>query len=114
MGPRAPGRQRHRRRLQRRTLLRRRRGALLLRRHVSDAEPDRRQGHHRHRRLRVTPAAPALLSPAPVDAGDMNMASPTATVTPSPAVVPTASPALTLANVLYEKKDAIAYVTVNR
>src|SRR4051812_37768866 len=44
----------------------------------------------------------------------MNMASPTATVTPSPAVVPTASPALTLANVLYEKKDAIAYVTVNR
>jgi enoyl-CoA hydratase len=42
------------------------------------------------------------------------MASPTATVTPSPAVVPTASPALTLANVLYEKKDAIAYVTVNR
>jgi enoyl-CoA hydratase/carnithine racemase len=44
----------------------------------------------------------------------MNMASPTATVTPSPAVVPTTSPALTLANVLYEKKDAIAYVTVNR
>jgi enoyl-CoA hydratase/carnithine racemase len=44
----------------------------------------------------------------------MNMVSPTATVTPSPAVVPTASPALTLANVLYEKKDAIAYVTVNR
>ena len=42
------------------------------------------------------------------------MASPTATVTPSPAVVPSASPALTLANVLYEKKDAIAYVTVNR
>ena len=42
------------------------------------------------------------------------MASPTATVTPSPAVVPTTSPALTLANVLYEKKDAIAYVTVNR
>jgi len=44
------------------------------------------------------------------------MASPTATLTPSPAVAPTASPtaALTLANVLYEKKDAIAYVTVNR
>jgi enoyl-CoA hydratase/carnithine racemase len=36
--------------------------------------------------------------------------------TPSPAVAPTASPApaLTLANVLYEQKDAIAYVTVNR
>jgi enoyl-CoA hydratase len=34
----------------------------------------------------------------------------------SPAVVPTtsAAPALTLANVSYEKKGAIAYVTVNR
>jgi enoyl-CoA hydratase/carnithine racemase len=44
------------------------------------------------------------------------MASATATLAPSPAVVPTASPAaaLTLANVLYEKKGAIAYVTVNR
>src|SRR5207237_7681574 len=50
----------------------------------------------------------------PVDAGYMNIASPTAIVTPSPAVVPTASPALTLANVLYEKKNGIAYVTVNR
>ena len=41
----------------------------------------------------------------------------TATLTPSPAVVlPTtsAAAALTLANVLYEKKGAIAYVTVNR
>jgi enoyl-CoA hydratase/carnithine racemase len=39
-----------------------------------------------------------------------------ATATLTPAVVPTASPttALTLANVLYEKKGAIAYVTVNR
>src|SRR3954451_334509 len=36
--------------------------------------------------------------------------------TPSSATVPTTSPTavLTLANVLYEKKDAIAYVTVNR
>jgi enoyl-CoA hydratase/carnithine racemase len=44
------------------------------------------------------------------------MASTTATLTSSPAVVPAASPtaALTLANVLYEKKGAIAYVTVNR
>jgi enoyl-CoA hydratase len=44
------------------------------------------------------------------------MATATATLTPSPAVVPAASPAtaLTLANVLYEKKGAIAYVTVNR
>ena len=44
------------------------------------------------------------------------MAPATATLTASPAVVPAASPtaALTLANVLYEKKGAIAYVTVNR
>src|SRR6266403_1735485 len=44
------------------------------------------------------------------------MAPATATLTPSPAVVPAASPtaALTLANVLYEKKGAIAYATVNR
>ena len=38
----------------------------------------------------------------------------TAAVTPSPAVVPTVSQALTLANVLYRKQGAIAYVTVNR
>ena len=44
------------------------------------------------------------------------MAPAAATLTPSPAVAPTASPtaALTLANVAYEKKGAIAYVTVNR
>jgi enoyl-CoA hydratase/carnithine racemase len=44
------------------------------------------------------------------------MAPATATLTPSPAVVPAASPtaALTLANVLYEKKGANAYVTVKR
>jgi enoyl-CoA hydratase/carnithine racemase len=44
------------------------------------------------------------------------MAPATATLAPSAAVEPTARPtaALTLANVLYEKKDAIAYVTVNR
>jgi enoyl-CoA hydratase len=44
------------------------------------------------------------------------MASATAVLTPSPAVVATGSPTATptLANVLYEKKGAIAYVTVNR
>ena len=44
------------------------------------------------------------------------MASGAATVTPSPAIVPAASPISPpqLANVLYEKKGAIAYVTVNR
>jgi enoyl-CoA hydratase len=46
----------------------------------------------------------------------MNMAMAAATLTPSPAAAPTASPtaALTLANVVYEKKGAFAYVTVNR
>jgi len=44
------------------------------------------------------------------------MASTAATLEPSPAVTPVASPtaALTLANVAYEKKGAIASVTVNR
>ncbi|HEX9209481.1 MAG TPA: enoyl-CoA hydratase-related protein, partial [Bradyrhizobium sp.] len=44
------------------------------------------------------------------------MSSATATLTPSPAVVPTVSStaALTLANVLYEKRGPIAYVTVTR
>jgi enoyl-CoA hydratase/carnithine racemase len=46
----------------------------------------------------------------------MNMVQAEATLTPSPAVVPAVSPtaALTLANVVYEKKGTIAYVTVNR
>ena len=35
-------------------------------------------------------------------------------VMPSPAVIPTGSKVLTLANVLYEKQGAIVYVTVNR
>ena len=43
------------------------------------------------------------------------MASTAATLAPSPAVAPPASPiTLTLANVAYEKKGAIAYVRVNR
>jgi enoyl-CoA hydratase/carnithine racemase len=42
------------------------------------------------------------------------MAPDKAPLTPSPAVVPSALPALALANVLYEKKGAIAYVTINR
>ena len=72
------GRQRHRRRLQRRALLRGRRSALLLRRHVSDAEPDRRQGHHRPRRLRVTRAGCAR-SGSPSDRNEHGFA--TATLT---------------------------------
>jgi hypothetical protein len=44
------------------------------------------------------------------------MASTAAALAPSPAFVTTASPtaALTMANVAYEKKDAVAYVIVNR
>src|ERR1700723_180006 len=46
----------------------------------------------------------------------MAMASEAASFTPSPATVPDSLPraALALANVLYEKKGSIAYVTVNR
>ena len=44
------------------------------------------------------------------------MSSATATIPQSPSIVPAVSStaALTLANVLYEKRDAVAYVTVNR
>ena len=43
-------------------LLRGCRSALLLRRHVPDAEPDRRQGHHRVQRLRVNGSVVAYFS----------------------------------------------------
>src|SRR3984885_11733166 len=44
------------------------------------------------------------------------MALPTATLATSPDLIPATlrAAALVLANVLYEKKDAIAYVTINR
>src|ERR1700722_10436977 len=87
MGPRAAGRQRYRRRLQGRAFFHRRRGALLLRGHVSDPESHPRQSHHRSERLHMIDAPVTEKAPAA---------------------------ALALANVLYEKKDAIAYVTVNR
>ena len=38
----------------------------------------------------------------------------TTTLAASPAIAVSPTAALTLGNVLYEKKDAIAYVTVNR
>src|SRR5438128_475190 len=62
------------------------------------------------------PAGQPLRSLARFQSGDEHMATAAATVTTSPAAAPTASPvpALTLANVVYEKKAAIAYVTVNR
>src|SRR5258705_10105830 len=97
MGPRGPGRQRHRRRLQCRALLRRCRGAVLLRRHISDAESDRRQSHHRPRRFHLIAMRRADLRPPPTKTQETTMADISA-----------------LANVLYEKKNGIAYVTLNR
>jgi enoyl-CoA hydratase/carnithine racemase len=44
----------------------------------------------------------------------MNMATATATLTTSPTAAASSAPALTLSNVVYEKRGAIAYVTVNR
>src|ERR1700704_4952338 len=117
MGARGPWRQRHRCRLQRRALLRRCRSAVLLRRHLSDAESDRRQGHHRSRRLHLTSRRRRRSDAGrPPNPGDMIMASQAAPLTPSPATVPNPLPraALALANVLYEKNGSIAYVTVNR
>src|SRR5258707_10131290 len=116
MGTRGPGRQRHRRRLQCRALLRRCGGAVLLRRHISDAKSDRRQSHHRSRRVRVTFQRPALRRRLIPHAGDRSMASEAASITPSPATAPNTLPraTLALANVRYEKKGSIAYVTVNR
>src|SRR5271168_343834 len=87
MGPRAAGRQRHRRGLPGCPLFRRRRGSLLLRRHVSDPESDRRQSHHRPERLHMMDAPVTEKQPA-ANHG--------------------------LENVLYQKKDGIACVTVNR
>jgi enoyl-CoA hydratase/carnithine racemase len=60
---------------------------------------------------------PALLPwLARFQTGEMHMATAAATFTPSHAAAPNASPmaALTLANVVYQKKQAFAYVTVNR
>ena len=59
-----------------------------------------------------SPLARPLIS----QTGDANLASPTATLTPfaGGGAHHFGSAALTLANVSYEKKGAIAYVTVNR
>src|SRR5215467_11629685 len=67
--------------------------------------------------MRASPSRQRAQDSKAEELGDIVMASPaTATITPSPAVVPNVSSAaaLTLTNVLYEKKGAIAYVTINR
>src|ERR1700732_4700905 len=102
MGPRTAWRQRHRRGLQGCALFCGRRSSLLLRRHVSDPESDPRQGDHWSQRLYLR----ALFTSPPTHRGEDMMDAP---VTDKP---PAAT--LGLANVLYEKKDGIAYVTVNR
>src|SRR5262249_40274517 len=89
----------------------------FLRGHLPDAEPDRRQGDHRLQRLhlRLT-SAPARFAPALTSKREINMSSTTTTLASSPTTAPADSSTgvLTLANVLYDKRDAIAYVTINR
>jgi enoyl-CoA hydratase/carnithine racemase len=64
----------------------------------------------------VTPPLCRRLFADSLQTEDMNMDSTATTLMPVPKAAPVTSPtaALTLANVLYEKKNAIAYVTVNR
>src|ERR1700687_2619706 len=95
MGARAARRQRHRRRLQGRALFLRCRGALLLRGHLPDAEPDRRQGDHWAQRFHLTVHSPQRLG-SPFRWSNPMSSSPI------------------LENLLYEKKGATAYVTLNR
>src|SRR4029077_4042280 len=83
------------------------RGTLLIRRHVSDAESDRRQGHHRARCLRMSEGEP-VVPPHSLPG------SPSFSRQRSNDMSATAKAGLALANVLYEKRDGIAYVTVNR
>src|SRR6185503_18976795 len=88
---------------------------LLLRGHLPDAEPDRRQSRHRVQCLRVrSQTGPALRRRPASQAGAINMSSATAIIPQFASVAPTVLAAPVLANVLYEKRDAIAYVTVNR
>src|SRR3954453_24220697 len=123
VGAGAARRQRHRCRLQGGAVLCRLRGALLLRRHVSDAKFDRRQSHHWLGRLRVRrkplgarrsrPVLPNGVRPKISKAGQdvrrIVMGSPGIAL-----VEKATAAALNLANVSYEKKNGIAYVTVNR
>src|SRR4051812_45756319 len=85
---------------------------LIVGKAITDLAPSCEHG----RASGTSPPAPAPTGSPTFPTGDANMASATATITTSPAATPIASPTatLTLANVLYEKKGAIAYVTVNR
>ena len=99
------------------TLIRRRRGALLLRGHLPDAEPDRRQGRHRVQRLRVTSTVGRRSFAGPPSSNRSNQLchrQQQQFASPSMCATVSSTAALTLANVLYEKRGAIAYVTVNR
>src|SRR6202158_3799205 len=102
MGARTAWRQRHRRRLQGCALFRRRRSSLLLRRYVSDPESDPRQSHQRAERLHLS----ALFISTPTYTGE--------DMTDAPVTEKEPATAIRLDNVLYEKRNGIAYVTVNR
>src|SRR5262249_48243969 len=97
VGPRGTRWQRDSGRLQRGPLLCGCRSDLLLRRHLPDADPDRRQSDHRIQRLCVI----KCLTNNSKSNGTLLMSTTTTTE-------------LNLENVSYAKKGAIAYVTLNR
>src|ERR1051325_2810025 len=106
VGPRVDGRQRNPGRLQRRAPLRGCRGDLFVRRHVPDANPNRGQSDHRFQCIGVTENVESFVGAALCGRpsrerrqGD-EMSSPVA--------------ATEFENLLYEKKNSIAYVTLNR
>src|SRR4051812_29932981 len=100
LGARAARRQRHCRRLSGRALFHRLRSALLLRRYLSDAEPDRRKGNHGDERFSL------VVKNARSESNGISHMTSTDTAW--------AGAAKELANLLYTKKGAIAYVTLNR
>src|SRR5258707_4088524 len=106
VGPRAVGRQRHRCRLQRGAFLQRCRGTLFLRGDVPNAKPNRRQSDHGLQRLRVMRRLVHRSNATKTENFEKennHMRSATATESPT---------GLTLENVLYERKGAVAYVTL--
>src|SRR5580704_15134007 len=122
LGSRDARRQRHRRRLQGRAVLYGLRSALLLRRHISDAECDHWQSRDWLGRLRVRRkplGARRFRPPGPPRRRAPKKSKPKENVrrllmgSPGIALLEKTT-AADLVNVLYEKKNGIAYVTVNR
>src|SRR5437016_2767584 len=96
MGQRNSRRQRHCGRLPGRSLFQRLRSALHLRGHLPDAKPDRRQSRHRIQRLSVIKCLTTNLN------------------FKEESFMSTTTTELNLETILYAKKGAIAYVTLNR